>query len=240
MKNLFSYCLITLFIGLFSVQQARGQAALLVLLLGDKVATENFHFSLDAGVNLAYMPSLAGKPAVQPNFGLGIHLKMNHHWHFAPEFKPLSRKGQRDVERIIEVPADLEGTINASKTSLRFNYIEVPLLFQYRPGARWYFSAGPQISFLNKAEYVTDATFDNGDTIELVEDTKPDMKKVDYSFPVEVAYIVSEARNGKGLDFRLRFTPGFTNVFSESINASARNSAVQVIVTFPFIESEDE
>ena len=37
---------------------AHSQAALFVLIFGDKVASEKFHLSLDAGVNISQMPGL--------------------------------------------------------------------------------------------------------------------------------------------------------------------------------------
>ena len=43
---------ITLTFLLFSSSVMKGQAALLVLIFGDKVATENFHFSLKLGRQL--------------------------------------------------------------------------------------------------------------------------------------------------------------------------------------------
>jgi len=233
-------CLLPVLLCLSSFQYARGQAAILVLLLGDKVATENFHFSLDAGLNFAYMPGLAGKMNLLPNFGLGIHMKINDHWYFAPEFKPLSMKGQRDINRIFVFPNGIEETITSSETQIRMNYLEMPLLMQYRFTNRIYFSAGPQFSFLLDGQHITEAALENGGTLGFEISVKNKLKTLDIGFPVEIGYALSTARNGKGIDMRLRYTPGFREVFSESVNASARNTAFQVILAFPFIEESKE
>ncbi len=225
---------------LFSFQLSKGQAAILVLLLGDKVATEKFHFSLDAGLNFAYMPGLEGKMNLLGNFGLGMHLKVSDHWYFAPEFKPLSMKGQKDLRRIFDFPPDIEDVITSSQTQLRLNYLEIPLLWQYRFTERFYISTGPQFSFLLDGKHNTEAELENSGTLEFEISAKKELNKFDFGFPIEIGYALSTLRNGKGMDLRLRYNPGFREVFSESVDASSTNQAFQVIVTFPFIEDTPE
>ena len=49
---------------IFCVQTiVNAQAALIVLLVGDKVATEKFHLSVDAGLNIASLPGLKNQQA---------------------------------------------------------------------------------------------------------------------------------------------------------------------------------
>lgn len=65
-----------------AVSYSYGQAALIVLILGDKVATENFHLSIDGAINLSSFPGLAeGKMGGGLNFGLGTHIKLGEKWH---------------------------------------------------------------------------------------------------------------------------------------------------------------
>ena len=65
---------------------AHGQAALLVLIFGDKAASENFHFTLDAGLNLSSMPGVNGTTSANGfYFGLGTYIKLNDNWAFTPE-----------------------------------------------------------------------------------------------------------------------------------------------------------
>jgi hypothetical protein len=112
------------------VQTAQGQAALLVLIFGDKAATENFHFTLDAGVNLSSMPGVSGTTSATGfYFGLGTYVKLNDKWAFTPEFKPLSPRGGQGFEKAF---ADTSGTVGSYATQLELNYIDIPLQFHRR------------------------------------------------------------------------------------------------------------
>ena len=65
-----SIILSILFVG-FTSTAVHGQAALLVLLFGDKVASENFYFSLKAGANYSNINNLDNaKTDWGLNFGL--------------------------------------------------------------------------------------------------------------------------------------------------------------------------
>ena len=58
--------------------QAKSQAALLVLVFGDKAATENFFFSLKGGLNLSSLPGLEPSDSkIGVHFGLAINMKFN-------------------------------------------------------------------------------------------------------------------------------------------------------------------
>ena len=212
-----------------------GQAALLILIFGDKVASEEFHLSLDMGLNFASMNGFDdGSMAISPNFGLGTHIKINDRWHLAPEIKFLSRKGARDVSNPIKLADEFEGSETDSR--IRLNYFEIPVLLQYKFENGLYFSAGPQISFLSEALQKTEIILADETMVDVEQDLKDDFQNIDFSFPVEVAYGIKSIRGGKGMDLRLRYTHGFNELFEESTSFSANNSTVQFILTFPFVE----
>ena len=113
---------------LFGVfQKANGQAALFVLIFGDKVASEKFHLSVDLGVNVSNFNGFDdGKSLLGPYFGLGTHLKLSDNFFLAPEFKPLSSKGVSDVQNPITIPEEYIGSETMS--DIKLNYIEIPIL----------------------------------------------------------------------------------------------------------------
>ncbi len=80
---------------------AHSQAALLVLLFGDKVASENFYFSLKVGANVADVSGVdGGSVATGLNFGLLGTIKISDKFRLVPEFAPLSRKGVKNIPYI--------------------------------------------------------------------------------------------------------------------------------------------
>ena len=221
------------------VSRSNAQAALFILIFGDKVASEKFHLSMDIGANISSLNGLNdGKSGIGPNFGLGTHLKLSDEWFFVGEFKPLSQKGARDVQNPIPIPSEL--TAIETNSNLKLNYLELPLLMQYRFSNGFYFSAGPQLSFLMSANQKTEVTLSTGTIVNIDQDIEDEFEGMDFSFPVEIAYAIRSVRQEKGMDIRLRYTQGFGEVFKESTSRSANFSTIQFIVTFPFVEKEEE
>ena len=219
--------------------RAMSQAALLVLIFGEDAATENFHFSLDGGLNVVEMANLNGKTFVLANFGLGTHIRLNDRWTLAPEFKPLSGRGEKGINPFIEIPEDIADEISSAESRIKLNYLDIPILFRYKANKHWYFAAGPQISFRTKATAITLASLDSGREIE-IEDPIEDLTEwYDFSFPIEIGYNFMQNKHLGGVDLRVRFAPGFVNVI-DTEEASLKNNVVQFIVSFPFLMAGDD
>lgn len=222
---------------LVTSNQAKSQAALLVLVFGDKAATENFYFSLKGGLNLSSLPGLEPSDSkIGVHFGLAINMKLKDKWYFAPEFIGLSHKGAKNLA-LTSTGNPTFDSIQMSSGSVerKLNYIDIPLLFRYNASDRFTIEAGPQISFLTKARDSYTYSVNNGaDDLVYLNDLKPDMNKIDLGFAVDVGYIVSNFRKGKGMEIHARYTVGFLNV-SKISGELYRNSVFQLSINFPFI-----
>lgn len=217
-----------------------GQAALIVLILGDKVATEKFHLSIDGALNFASLPGLEkGKTFVGANFGLGTHIKLGNKFYLKPEFKPLSQKGAKATNSLV----DMSGEIESVKNSIRLNYIDVPVLLQFNITPQLFVSAGPEISFLTSATQISEGTL-NGKDITVRLDTKYLFNNIDFSFPVELGYtlhISTKKSTSKVMaNIFARYNYGFTEVFKDPSLNSSKSSLFQFGVNFPFIKSAEE
>ena len=104
-KSAFLHILIIL----FSSSVIHGQAALLVLLFGEKVASENFYFSLKAVTNYSTTSNIDhAKYNWGYNFGLGMNIKLNDKLLITPDFMPLSNKGAKNVVPLLTGNSDLD------------------------------------------------------------------------------------------------------------------------------------
>lgn len=216
------------------------QAALIVLILGDRVATENFHLSIDGSLNFGSLPGMEpGKMDVGANFGLGTHIKLRDKWYLKPEFKPLSQKGARGIDNLILLPSD----IKPDNTNIRLNYIDVPVFLQYYITHRFFVSAGPEISFLTSATQISEGTFEGND-VNIKLDTKYLFNKIDFSFPVELGYALmfstKKSTTKVTANIFVRYNYGFTEVFKDPATGSSRCSLFQLGISFPFIKSAEE
>jgi hypothetical protein len=218
-----------------------GQAALLVLILGDRVATENFHLSIDGALNIASLPNFEnGKTNIGLNFGLGTHIKLGEKWHLKPEFKPLSQKGAIIIDPITALPPEIQ----SDKTKIRLNYIEIPVLLQYNISPGFFVSAGPQLSILSAAQQFTKGKISGGAETLLKIDIESYFNKYDVSFPVELGYSLhlSTKKSATKTDVNIfaRYVYGLTDVFKDPAVGSSHNSTFQIGISLPFVKTPEE
>jgi hypothetical protein len=233
--------LLLVIVSVLSFSSISGQAALIVLILGDRVATEQFHLSIDAGLNISTFNGLEEmKRGFGPNFGLGTHIKLSEKWYLKPEFKPLSRKGVREVASITEIPSDFGETENKYK----LNYIDVPVLLQLYLTKNFFVSAGPQISFLTSANQFSYGTLTNGTESTIKISVQSAFKSVDFSLPVEAGWTVNLANKGSTTTMTInlfaRYEYGFVQIFKDTGVGSANISLLQVGGSLPFIKTPEE
>lgn len=221
-----------------SWQQASGQAAILVLIFGDKVASEKFHLSLDAGANYTSMPGLDPQKArLNPHFGLGTFIKINDKWALTPEFKPLSGRSAQGVKAI----SDYSTTLNDIEYTISANYIDIPVMVQYKLTPRIFVSTGGQASLLIGSRQIAEGKLINGgNDVTIVENDINLFNKWYFTIPFELGYNISTQRGGKGLDLKLRYNLGMSEMISNSAYGSTNGSTFQFIFSFPFVNVTEE
>jgi len=217
-----------------------GQAMWLVLIFGDKAATENFHFNIEGGLVFSNIENLQGQTFIGVTFGMGNFIRINDRWAFVPEFKPLSTKGEKGLEEFIDVPPELEDA-ESFQSRLRMNYIDLPLMFRYELSDVFFIASGPQVSFRTTAKIQTTAILAGRLTeILITNDLRDETQWYDISWPVELGIHLARERSGGGMDIKMRWTPGFVDVAREPIGGSSfRHNTFQFLVSFPFLKKED-
>ena len=228
--------LIFLFTLIISVNTAKSQAALLVLILGDKAATENFYFSLKGGIGFSNLADLSGADyKLGVHFGLSNNVRINNRWDFVPEFMPLSWKGAQDLDyKITGVPQLDTMNIRDVSRSRNLNYVDIPLLMRYKITDRIRFEFGPQVSILTSARDRYEATILEENDLIYTINRKDELTGMDYGFVLALGYALTDFSTGKGMEFYLRYYEGFQDI-SKISGESYRNRVFQVSVSFPFI-----
>jgi hypothetical protein len=100
---------------------------------------------------------------------------------------------------------------------VNFDYISIPIMFRFLPVEFLSLEAGPQFSFLTKAE------------VEDVGDVKDQLKKNDFGLAFGVGLHLPI-----GLTFGTRYVLGFTNI-SEVDEESIKNRTIQVYLGFTLV-----
>jgi hypothetical protein len=235
MKKVLFQSIATVFFLALSAAPSFSQAALIALIFGDKVASEKFHLSVDLGMNISSLPGIEPQ---QHNrglyFGLGTFIKLDDKWTLNPEFKPLSPRGARSISPL----NDYSSVLSDVTYDVDLNYIDVPVLLQYRINEKFFASAGPQISFLTSATQVASGNLPLGNVVDIEESVKSSFKPIHISIPVELGYSLSDARKGKGMNIKFRYNIGVSQVIASSSVGKSSGSTFQIFASFPFIKVE--
>jgi hypothetical protein len=224
---------IAFLLNLVFVTTGKAQAVYIVLIFGDKIATENFHLTIDGGLNITGMPGLDHTDKLLGlYYGMGTFIKLNDKWAFTPEFKPLSQRGARNVQ-----PLTVYSSVADPKYKFRMNYIDFPFLFQYKINPKIYVSAGPEISLLVGGKQITQGTsIETGTNIKISEDIMDSFNRLYYSIPLEFGYLLPKIL-GKNIEFKARYCIGLSEAIVDRSYGSSKYSMIQVMLSLPFVKT---
>ncbi len=216
--------------------KSNGQAAILALLFGDKVASENFNLSMEIGGNLTYYDDLDPykRPKIGINFGIGSNIKVSEQFYISPALYFL---GNRAIVlngiNLNSNNSELNAIYNNVNAELNLRYLDVPILFSFQnKSTKMRYSLGPQFSFLKNSDmkYM-------GEDGDLTTDFSPDMAARDFGVIADISYILRGLKNGKEAHIHARYYHGLTDVFNDTFSANNnRSSYFAVILSFPFIK----
>lgn len=235
MKTLLKLSLALIFT--VSISNAHAQAALLALIFGDKVASENFNLGLKIGGAYTNFSDPQGyKANWTPYFGLTTNLKLSDRWYLTPEFIALSKRSLTGTNDLNTGVLDLDSLYANSDYTLTLNYIEVPVIIQRVISDRFHVGAGVNFCFYTGA-HATYVKTNNGNESEFTGNADEYFNKFDIATSLEAVYILQTARSGKGIYAGVRYTQGWMNV--NNINpASSTTSALTFTLSFPFVTPE--
>ncbi len=218
----------------------RGQAALLVLIFGEKVASEHFYFSLKAGATYSMITNVEeGHNRPGPNFGLINNIKLTDRLFLTPEFLPLAPRGVKDVPILTTGnPALDELLVDPSSTDRKLIYVDIPVLLRFHLTEKLRISSGPQISFLINAADTYKSSPINEAVLTTEVDIRDELSPVDLGWVIDVSYMLSKPIAGKGVILYGRYNMGFVDMIRGNPGDPALNSAIQFGAAFPFIEEK--
>ena len=167
LKTILSVSLLVLFL-MNSVQKVNGQAAIIALIFGDKVATESFNISMELGASFSQYSNLANTQQNKfgLNFGIAGNIKLSKNWFLSPTVYFVSkRKLSADNFSLNTGNVELDQQFINKSADLGFSYIDVPILLAYQTNNnKFRFGVAPQVSFLQNSEIekISGDEFDKG------------------------------------------------------------------------------
>lgn len=222
--------------------KTNAQAALLVLLFGDQVASEDFYFSLKVGGNITNLTNTEqSTSAFGVNFGLLATIKLSDKFYLVPEFAPLSRKGAKNILVHPTGNADLDALLsNTSTSEIQLNYLDIPVMLKYYPVQKINVGIGPYFSFLTSGENFYETNAGDAGDLQILQDIKPDFNNFDYGLMAEIGYAPFRESHSDDLNFHVRFSYGFTDIMKNNPGDQVSNYALQLFVSIPFMKTDEE
>jgi len=218
MKNL--SLLVILCALLITPIQGNAQAALLGLVFGDKVASEDFNLSMEFGVNYSGLSNFqTHQRAIETNFGTAGNIKLSDQFYLSPTvFFSSGRKLKLSNYSLTSGNNSLDQEFIDQKAEIALDYIDVniPLFYQI---SKFRFGIAPQVSFLTGADLKIDNDFGVFDY-----DMKHEVNNLDYGLLSILSYELGTARKGKGLFIQFRYYQGLGDIFKAPVSPSNRNN----------------
>tara|TARA_B100000809_G_scaffold266187_1_gene327739 strand:- start:159 stop:884 length:726 start_codon:yes stop_codon:yes gene_type:complete len=218
-----------------AIQKAHSQAAILALIFGDQVASEEFNLSLELGFNFSTISNFTDIDKTNAtNFGLGCNFKLSEQLYLSPSVFFLSkRKLDFSSFSLNTGNTTLDNEFINKSGNANLSYIDVPVLFWYELD-KIRIGVGPQISFLTNSNL-----FFNGDDGDFKQDIKSDTNSIDYGVMASLGYALGKARKGKGLYVQARYYHGFEDVYNNNVSTGSNKASYFAIhFSLPFITEE--
>jgi hypothetical protein len=217
---------------------ARAQSSLVAQIAGDKAASEKLYFSLNCGLDFAYLVGShaeAGRTGGF-SFGLSATIRLSDRLSLVPEIVPFFPRGISNVPFVSTGDPGLDAAFMGAdlSTALALSTLDVPVLVKYRLG-RFEVGAGPYVAFLITARERYQTDLETGETVRFSRDVSERYKKTDYGLAAEASWTVTKPRRGLGLVLHGRYEHGFVDVLRTPGSFGGRNSVWHFFVSFPFV-----
>jgi hypothetical protein len=175
-----------------------------------QVNAQHVEFGLKGGLNVSNIHSSPGTEDYNARASVyagGLaHIHLSEHIAIQPE--------------LVYSSQGTKSTLADVNYTLRLNYINIPVLFQYMVGDGFRLQTGPQLGLLAGAKVNSGGT---------TKDVKGDYTTGDFSWAVGASYLTP-----MGLGFDARFNFGLSNINNTSTNAGFYNRVFQLGLFYQF------
>jgi opacity protein-like surface antigen len=199
---------------------------LVILLAVNLTNAQKASFGLKGGLNIANLNvSGEGSPSMNSvtNFHIGgfVEIMLNKKVSLQPELL-YSKQGAKFNQLV-----DVEGTLYDTSNTLKFSYINIPLMVKYYPDSKFFIEAGPQIGFLTAAKIEVEVSgFGSGE-----DDVKDSFNAIDFGLGLGAGYNFT-----KQFSANIRYNFGISNTADTEPgdNTEIKNSVFALSLGYRF------
>lgn len=182
---------------------------LAAILITGTASAQSVNFGIKAGLNVS---TLHGDNDAEFDSKAGFHAGLLAHIHFTRQFAL--------QPEVIYSGQGAKYSIAGEDFTMKLNYINIPVMFQYMFDNGFRLQAGPQLGFLTSAKTESD---------DQKLDVKDGLETVDFALGAGVGYV--NPKSGLGVDARYNF--GLSNINAEG-DVKTSNRGFQVGLFYLF------
>lgn len=216
---------------LFGATVGASAQPLIMLLVGDKIASDNFVGGITGGINLTQLSNMPNAEAqLSWSFGASLHWKLSEEWHFCPEVYFKSPGGADGMTGLWDTQPSIDTNLSNREEWTSTSYVAIPLIMKYRID-RFYVFAGPQISYLVAATDNISGTSPEGASITSEKLAFWRMNRWDAGVVAGAEILLVPEYGINSLRLGVRYYQGFLDVTKDDV--SNTNSGVSVSIGIP-------
>ena len=229
--------LLILFLSIvFNPSNVKAQGAILVLLFGEKLASENFYVTMKAGLNLSYFHNnISGSsPALNVNFGFSGSIRLKDGLYLAPEFLPLSKKSVNHIEEMNTGNPDLDFSYRGGHSRKTISMLEFSLPLIYHLNDKMSVGVGPQVSTISSVKNFYTKSL-GSDSKRYSQNVSEEYHKVLYGLMGEYNLGLTE-RGWKGYGLKIRYSLSLNDLRRSNPDKAFQISSLSLMLTLPFVD----
>ncbi|GAA0894004.1 porin family protein [Fulvivirga kasyanovii] len=166
------------------------------------------------------------------HFGGYIDLSLSEKFSIQPELVYSTQGAKSEYSETVE---DVGFVFSySSESKVKLDYLNIPVLFKFKPAEIFYIGGGPQLGILLSAKHEYSTTFVGSGVSESEsgqEDVKDELNAIDLSLAIGAGI---ELENG--LNFGIRYNYGISDVADENDGDPIRNSVLQASVGYTILK----
>ncbi len=224
---------------LFLMPTPASSQVLLVLLFGDRLSNE----SMQVGIKLdRAFTSLTDLEEAEVRsgwaFGVFAEVRLNDSWSLQPELTLTTPGG---AQRFVGDPPpddDLDDLFSEVSVTRRLSYSNLSLPARVRVG-RFAIGAGPQLSYLRKADDIYAGLVGEEDQFTLESVVKDSLNSWDFGIATKIEFLLKPERGMQSARIHVAPTFGLTDIVKDDLGRAVSNWGISIGIGIPVGVTEE-
>jgi len=197
---------------LASTVPARSQA-LIMLLFGDKIASENFVGGINGGISLTNFTGVPdSKVRLSWSFGAFLEWRLSDHWYLSPDVTFKTPAGATQLTGLFDDLPSIDTSFTNVKQFAALSYITIPVCMKYRFGASGIF-AGPQVGYVMAATDNITGTGPEGANVETERLSFYRINRWDVGVVIGYEFLLNKSEGMNSMRLSIKYYQGLLDVY---------------------------